>query len=169
METLLCLPFFLLFLVLVVDLGYGQVVRIKTQGAVRFAGTSYMRSPDGADRKQYAEDQLRSFYNDLDITDIFFKEGPRSPFRTKRRATHLVARVAPPFGTILSPTETSASFYALKHRVWEYDRVPLAVGPLLDKVQDPRLADYIGYGPATVLRVGASILEVFAEYLGMKP
>ena len=169
METLLSLPFIFILLVLVVDLGYGQVIRIKAQGAVRFAGTSFMRAPDGVDRAGHAKDLLRTHYAGLQMEDSVFVKGPKSPFRTSRRLTHLTVAVEPLFGTILTAGQVKASFIVLNYRVWNYDKVPLAVGPVLDMAKDPKLAKYIGGFLAGLLATLATFFGWIAWFLGMKP
>lgn len=169
MEALMCLPFIAILLVLMVDMGYGQLVRVQTEVATRFAGTSFMRAPDGADRSAHARALLEGHYAELDIRELVFTKGPKSPFMSSRRATHVTVSVDPPFGTLLNATETQASFYALNHRVWNYDRVPLAVGPILDMAHDPKLADRIGSALAGFLSLMASLFGWLAWLLGMEP
>jgi hypothetical protein len=42
LEVLLCLPFVFLIFALVLDVGYGWIVRLRADAAIRFAGTTYV-------------------------------------------------------------------------------------------------------------------------------
>lgn len=169
METLLCLPFMLVLLVAVVDLGFANVVRIKAQGAVRFAATSHLRAPVGSDRSRFAAEQLERFYGGLELGTPLLVRGPDSPVLGKRRLTRITAPVDPPFGTFLTAGEIEASFLVMDHKVWTYNKVPLAVGPLLRKARNPRLDDYVGSELGAVIRALVSVVQVFARWLGMEP
>jgi hypothetical protein len=66
LEALLCLPFVFLIFALVLDVGYGWVVRLRADAAIRYAGTTYVNllsariEPATAQRE--TEEELRRTY-----------------------------------------------------------------------------------------------------------
>jgi TadE-like protein len=66
LETLLCLPFVLLIFALVLDIGYGWVVRLRADAAVRYAGTTYVNllsaGTEPATAERDTEEELRRTY-----------------------------------------------------------------------------------------------------------
>jgi hypothetical protein len=66
LEILLCLPFVFLIFALVLDIGYGWVVRLRADAAIRYAGTTYVNllsaGTDLAKAQQDTEEELRRTY-----------------------------------------------------------------------------------------------------------
>ncbi len=66
LETLLCLPFVFLIFALVLDVGYGWVVRLRADAAIRYAGTTYVNllsaGTEPATAEQDTAEELRRTY-----------------------------------------------------------------------------------------------------------
>jgi hypothetical protein len=66
LEALLCLPFIFLVFALVLDIGYGWVVRLRADAAIRYAGTNYVnllsQGVDPATALGSTEESLRHRY-----------------------------------------------------------------------------------------------------------
>ena len=197
MEMLLTLPFYFLVLVLVVDMGYGWIYKMKTNTAARFAGTTYIRTEPGGDGRRAAEQALRTYYSALEIRRMEIDDrrrpdsldnddGGQSGWNriadtlfgwlasiSSRQSVELVVERRPPVGTIVSELPIT-TFFAVDGNTWTYDEVPLSISGLVDRVIEFGQAGNEGGGLLTGLfRIVSFFLGYVAKgffwMLGMYP
>lgn len=182
MEMLLSLPFIFILLVLVVDMGYGWIYKMKTNTAARFAGTTYIRTESG-DGRRAAEQAVRTYYSSLELRRLQIDDrrqpdsldnddGGQSGWNrfadtlfgwlaglSSRQLVELSVERRPPVGTLVSEAPIT-TFFAIDGNTWTYDEIPLSISGLVDRV-----IEFGGWG-----RQGDSILtmvfRVVAFFLG---
>src|SRR3954453_17954018 len=95
LEALLCLPFGLLIFALVLDVGYGWVVRLRADAAVRYAGTTYVNllneGTEPATAERDTEEELRrTYYRDGEDFQLEIATASLNPQATPSGPTGMV-------------------------------------------------------------------------------
>lgn len=159
MEMLLTLPFIFILLVLVVDMGYGWIYKMKTNTAARFAGTTFIRTEPGGNGRRAAELALGEHYSALEIQRLLIDNrrrpealdngnGQSSGWNrfaqtlfgwlaglSSRQSVELTVLRQPPVGTLLGDLPI-VTFFAIDGNTWTYDEVPLSLTAMVDRMTD---------------------------------
>lgn len=197
MEMLLCLPFLFVLFALVVDMGYGWLVKIETDTAARFVATTLARTKPGEDGDRAARRALEQYYGSLETrtlqlddevaADAFLELGGRDPGRgptvallfgwleglSSRRSVVLTAERRPPVGTLVTDSPVT-TYFAIDSGTWTYEEAPLSVSGLVDQVSELASAEREGIGFlgrlfAAVAHFLGFVVRGFFWMLGMYP
>jgi hypothetical protein len=195
METLLCLPFLLLILVLAINVGHGWIVQIRAEGAARFAGSVWAAEieagrDDRTARFHASEATRRFWYPDDDEAETRFGHDPAtdpvsaferegespgdtgSVFRniaslvSGRQRSHVEMPRRPPTGTLLPPTPVRTHL-SVDGNPWNHAVVPLTFDALTGVGEKDPLKDSSALG--RVLGVVGYAGRAFFWLLGMVP
>lgn len=195
MEVLLCLPFVVLVLVLIFDMGYGWETRMKAEGAVRYAMSWVALNEDTANpsnsentEKATAEVKRHYFPDARRVTvvrrgSIFNLKDLRGDFKAALNSTS-IWRMMGFFGRLSSgrrnvelkviPNNSSsgllriqhmATHYAMDFGTWHHDVAPLTLEGVTDNMIDNELPSIID----KVTTIAGLAFRGFFYLLGMQP
>lgn len=195
MEMLMVLPFLLLLLVLIVNMGAGWLIKIKTNAAARFAATTFVHVPKGRDTNGEVIEAVRTYYSSLERTHIQlggriepslngtlgFQPGRGSESFTARLTEHSSRRSIdlevtrrPVVGATIFEERPTYAFFVVGGKPWTYDQVPLSASGVLDLAVEFGSAEVqgggvLGYVFGTMSFLFGYAFKGFFWILGMVP
>ncbi len=187
LEAMLCLPFVFLIFALILNLGYGWVMRMKADAAARFAGTYHAHlpldqlffgeAPEGlrelVQQKYFPHSEpivLHVYVSHVDVggpIDEPLLKRILAELRwmfSGRRTVFLGVPRQVPTGTLLPSTPVEVMF-DIDGNTWTHREMPLRIDTLTDGPTNAGLPPVVG----EALRTIGYVLKKFFWLLGMRP